>query len=168
MAERTRYAAIQTYLSPLRLAVSCLTRTPLMSRDIDPTSQLPVNVLLGLGEPVRLRGPERIHLRVRLRIRVARAEPPRGLWDAQTAAYEYRFSDQDDREILAYHWHPGGQSHVQTPHLHLGPAAEVGRASLLVAHLPTGPVGLHGVLRLAVDSFEVAPVRRDWDQVLAV
>lgn len=76
---------------------------------------------------MQLRGPERIHLRVRLRIQITQAEPPRGLWDAETAAYEYRLSDQDDREILAYHWHPEGQSHVETPHLHLGPDRLAGR-----------------------------------------
>ena len=118
------------------------------------------------GEPVRLRGPERIRLRVRFRIRVTQADPPRGLWDAQTAAYEYRLSDESAREILAYHWHPEGPSQVQTPHLHLGPAAEVGRAALLAAHLPTGPVAIQEVLRLAVESFGVEILRRDWDQVL--
>jgi hypothetical protein len=57
-------------------------------------------VLLYRGESVRMRGPERIHLRVRLRVRVAQAIPPHGLWDAQTAAYKVRLSDQDDREII--------------------------------------------------------------------
>lgn len=122
-------------------------------------------VLLNRGEPVRLRGPERIHLRVRLRARVARIEA-NGLWEARTAAYEYRLSDGDDREILAYHFHPEGPSHVQTPHLHLGPAAEVGRVGLLAAHLPTDLVAIQEVLRLAVESFGVEVLRGDWDQVL--
>ena len=115
---------------------------------------------------MRLRGPERIHLRVRLRVRIAQDQPPRGLWDAQTAAYEYRFSDQDDREVLAYHWHPDAQSHVLTPHLHLGPGAEVGRAELLTAHLPTGPVAIQDLPRLAIETFGVEPARRDWERVL--
>jgi hypothetical protein len=101
-----------------------------------------------------------------MRVRLTQAEPPRGLWEAQTAAYEYRISDQDDREIVAYHWHPEGQSHIRTAHLHLGPGAEIGRAALLTAHLPTGPVPIQAVLRLAIESFEAQPVRRDWDDVL--
>jgi hypothetical protein len=125
-----------------------------------------VDLLLGLGEPVRLRGPERIHLRVRMRVRVTQDRPPRGPRDAVLAAYEYRLSDHDDREVLAYHWQPEGRSHVQAPHLHLRVAAEVGRAGLLTAHLPTGPVGLHALLRLSIESFDVAPVRRDWAHVL--
>jgi hypothetical protein len=152
----------------MQQAISCV--TPSILRGPTGYRRLAerVDLVLGSGEAVRLRGPERTHLRVRLRVRVAQAEPPRGLWDARTAAYEYRLSDQDDREILAYHWHPDGQSHIQTPHLHLGPAAEVGRASLLAAHLPTSSVSLHHVLRLAVESFGVAPVRRDWDRVLGL
>jgi hypothetical protein len=117
---------------------------------------------------VRLRGPEHIYLRVRLRVRVAQIEPPRGLWDAQRAAYEYRLSDQDHGEILSYHWPPDGVSHVQSPHLHLEPAAEVGRAALLTAHLSTGPVSLWDGLRLAVESFSAETLRPDRSQVLGV
>ena len=58
-------------------------------------------------------------------------------------------------------------SHTFEPHTSIwDPAAEVGRMSLLTAHLPTGSVGLHEVLRLAVESFGVAPIRQDWDRVL--
>jgi hypothetical protein len=103
-----------------------------------------------------------------MRVRLTQAEPPRGLWDAQTAAYELRLSDGDDREILAYHWHPDGQSHVQAPHLHLGPGAEIGRAALQSAHLPTGAVPVQDVLRLMIESFGAEPARRDWDSVLRV
>ncbi len=103
---------------------------------------------------------------MRLRLRVEQADPPRGLWDARIAAYEYRLSDLDDREIVGYHWHPDGASHVQAPHLHLGPAAEIGLTTLTTAHLPTGQVALGGVLRLAIDSLAVPSLRRDWDRML--
>lgn len=155
-------------MSHLQRTISCV--TPSILRVPSGYGRLGerIDLALASGEPVRLRGPERIHLRVRLRVRVAQDEPPRGLWDAQTVAYEYRLSDQDDREILAYHWHPESQSHARMPHLHLGPAAEVGRPALLAAHLPTGQIALHDVVRLAVESFGVAPVRGDWDHVLSV
>ena len=166
MAERTYSHAVDHVLAPLRLAISCVTPTIFTTPRLIPRSGALLDVLLGEGDPVRLRGPQCIHLRVRIWIRVSQAEPPRGLWEAQTTAYEYRLSDQDDREILAYHWHPEGQSHVRTPHLHLGPASEVVRPALLAAHLPTGQVGLHEVERLAIDSFGVAPIRPDWDRVL--
>jgi hypothetical protein len=97
---------------------------------------------------------------------VIQVEAPRGPWEAQTAAYEYHLSDRDDREILAYHWHPDGASHVQVPHLHLGPAAEVGWTALTTAHLPTGWIRVGDVVRLAIEGLAVPPVRRDWDGVL--
>jgi len=101
-----------------------------------------------------------------MRLLVVQIERPRGLWEARTAAYEYRLSDGDDREILAYHWHPDGVSHVQSPHLHLGPGAEVGRVALTTAHLPTGWIGLDEVIRLAIEGLGTEPARRDWDRVL--
>jgi len=114
---------------------------------------------------VRLRGPQRIRLRVRLRLQLVQAEELRGHWQAEAAAYEYRLSDHDDREILAYHWHPDGQSETRTPHLHLGAAAEIGHAALLTAHLPTGHVAAQDVLRLTIESFDAEPLRRDWLRV---
>lgn len=166
MPERTAAEAFNRYLEPLRPAISCVTPQILTRPNISRWRGEVLDVLLDEGRPVRLRGPERIHLRVRMRVRLVQAEPPRGLWEASTAAYEYRLSDHDNREIVAYHWHPDGQSHVRTPHLHLGPGAEVGRAALLTAHLPTGPVHLQDVLRLAIEGLDAEPVRRDWEQVL--
>jgi hypothetical protein len=163
--ERTAAEAFEGHLRPLRRAISCVTQTIFTYPAIHPRRSELVDVLLGSGEPVRLRGPDRIHLRLRMRVRLSQLGPPRGPWEAETAAYEYRLSDEDDREILAYHWHPDGQSHVTTPHLHLGPGAEVGRAALLTAHLPTGPVSIHEVLRLAIESLGTEPSRRDWDAV---
>jgi hypothetical protein len=166
LPERTDTEALKRHLQPLGRAISCVTDRILTARDFRRRHTDLVDVLLDEGRSVRLRGPGRIHLRVRLRVRLSRAEPPRGLWDATTAAYEYRLSDQDDREIMAYHWHPDGQSHIQAPHLHLGPGAEIGRAALLRAHLPTGTVPIQDVLGLAIETFEAEPARHDWDRVL--
>lgn len=166
MAERTDTEALKRHLQPLSRVVSCVTDRILSVPEFRRRRTDLVDVLLDEGRPVRLRGPERIHRRVRMRVRLLQAEPPRGLWEANTAAYEYRLSDRDDREIVAYHWHPEGQSQVRAPHLHLGPGAEVGRAALLTAHLPTGRVPVRDVLRLAIESLGAEPVRRDWEQVL--
>jgi len=166
VAGRTAREAAEAYVESLQRAVSCVTLSVFMWRRDVPRTREPVDVVLGSGELLRLRGRDHLHLRVRLRIRVVRAEPPAGQWEARTAAYEYRLSDGDDREIVAYHWHPESVSHVQAPHLHLGPAAEVGRPALATAHLPTGWVGLGEVVRLAIDGLGTAPIRRDWDRVL--
>jgi hypothetical protein len=80
--------------------------------------------------------------------------------------YQYTLRDIDGREIIAYHWHPEGRSHVTTPHIHLGPGAEMGRRDLARAHLPTGQVMLEDVLRFAITELGVRPLRRDWSEVL--
>jgi hypothetical protein len=165
LAARTAHEAIDRYIVSLGRIVSCVTRT--IMTDNRASRRRPgnlINVVLSKGEPVQLRGPGRLHLRVRMRLRIVEAGGR--LWDAETAAYEYRLSDADDREILAYHWHPDGASHVRTPHLHLGPGAEAGYLPLATAHLPTGHVPLGDVLRLAVGDLGVAPIRQDWARVL--
>jgi hypothetical protein len=130
------------------------------------SSDTEFDFVLSGGGLARLRGPGRLHFRMRLRLLVEQAEPPRGLWEARPSAYEYRLSDHDDREIVAYHWHPEGAPHVQTPHLHLGPAAEIGYRALTTAHLPTGWVAVDELIHLAIDSLGAELIRRDWERVL--
>ncbi|MGE3272045.1 MAG: hypothetical protein AB7P40_25045 [Chloroflexota bacterium] len=166
MASRTRTEAVNVFLSRIQRQLSCVTHDVVRVHGSYQAPDARIDVYLAGGQPVRLQGPERIHLRVRLRLQLTQVEESRGYWDADLAAYEYRLSDPDDREILAYHWHPDGQSHVQTPHLHLGVAAAVGRVALLTAHLPTGQVSARDVVRLAVESFAVQPQRRDWAAIL--
>jgi hypothetical protein len=69
--------------------------------------------------------------------------------------------DADGREVLSFQWHPGGRSPVTWPHLHLGAGAEVGRAELTSAHLPTGRVAIEEVLGLAISELGVEPLRGD-------
>jgi hypothetical protein len=90
------------------------------------------------------------------------ARPRSERWQARTVGYQYRLEDGDGREIIAYHWHPQGQSHVSVPHLHLGAALGALRPEMLKAHLHTGVVSPVAVLTLAVEQFEVAPRRTDW------
>jgi len=88
------------------------------------------------------------------------------VWRVRIVAYQYALLDDASREYLAYHWHPDGSSHVTQPHLHLGPAAGVAVPELAAAHLPTGPVSLAAVARLAIEAFDVRPLRLDWAAVL--
>ena len=101
-----------------------------------------------------------------MRYLIVEATAGPGRWSVKTAAYEYRLSDRDDREILAYHWHPAGSSHVRVPHRHLGPGAEIGLQPLATAHLPTGTVSLAEVIGFAIDGLGARPLRGDWRRVL--
>ena len=60
---------------------------------------------------------------------------------------------------------PHSLSHT-SPHMHLGPAAEIGFTDLGRAHLPTGRIGLADVLRLAIRDLGAEPRRDDWREVL--
>ncbi|MGE3913604.1 MAG: hypothetical protein AB7K36_29920, partial [Chloroflexota bacterium] len=93
MPERTPRQAVAIQLEMLNRMVSCITQVVLtLHSGYQPAGTL-ADVRLGNGSPVRLQGPERIHLRVRLRLQLTQVEESRGYWDADLAAYEYRLSD---------------------------------------------------------------------------
>ena len=120
---------------------------------------------IGQGSPVSLQGTSPISLAIRQHYRIVEDSVPRGPWEVSTAGYLYSLKDSStDREILAYHWHPAVG--VTFPHLHLEAAALVGREDVAEAHLPTNRVALEDVLRLAISSFGVRPLRDDWSEIL--
>ncbi|MBI4579704.1 MAG: hypothetical protein HY718_08385 [Planctomycetes bacterium] len=166
MAGRTSAQAVQAFVDPLQLALSCVTDAVVnIGGGYHPADE-PHALTLGDGSPVRLRGDPPLALSVILHYRIVRATGQRGLWRVQAIGYLYALEDPDGREVLAYHWHPLGHSAVLHPHLHLGAGARVGFPRLSDAHLPTGWVALEAVLRLAVADLGVEPRRADWDEVL--
>ncbi|MEA2641547.1 MAG: hypothetical protein QOF51_2941, partial [Chloroflexota bacterium] len=86
-------------------------------------------------------------------------------WRVADAGYFYEFSNGDGRELLAYHWHPGAQNVVRSPHLHLGAASNV-TPLLAGAHLPTGFISLPASIRMVITELGIEPRRADWDEVL--
>ncbi len=95
------------------------------------------------------------------------SRPARERWTARTAGYFYALDDANGREIVGYHWHPTGHSHVTVPHVHLGAGAGALIPELTTAHLLTGRVAPTAVLLLAIERFGVAPRRSDWAEVFA-
>ena len=79
--------------------------------------------------------------------------------------WNYQLIDRLGRTILAFHWHPVGQSRVTWPHVHVYGRTEP--EELGKAHLPTGDVSLAAVVRMLIDDFGVVPVRPDWRAILA-
>jgi hypothetical protein len=97
----------------------------------------------------------------------------RTLQNVRLVSYEYRLLDLDQREIIAFHWHPTGLSNVTDPHLHLSSRLnpiEMGRnqepLDLADMHIPTGFVTLEDVVRLLISEFGIAPRRDDWGDLL--
>jgi hypothetical protein len=87
---------------------------------------------------------------------------PAGTWRVHTASYYYGLELVDGPEIIAYHWHPEGQSQVTWPHLHLEAGAQVGFDRLAGIHLPSGRVALEEIIRMAI-GLGARPLRNDWE-----
>jgi hypothetical protein len=147
----------------LQRAVSCLTPSVLTEQTYGVASELSLNTRLSSSSS---QGRLTLSLWHYYALVSDASRDPRARWQVQTTGYSYRLEDTDEREILAYHWHPAGQSHVRTPHLHLGAGAGALRRELQKAHLATGLVTPVAVLRLLIESFEVRARRADWADVL--
>lgn len=128
----------------------------------------------GTSAPIRRAGGT-AHLRFEHRFQVNEPRASRSTGELQTVGYRYEVLDADEREIVAFHWHPVGVSPITYPHLHLsgrlapidlGPREEPVRLGEM--HLPTGGmVTLADVVRLLISEFGVVPRRGDWERILA-
>jgi len=96
--------------------------------------------------------------------RVTEEEGERGPWKVSTTAYYYGIHDNQQSEILSYHWHP--RTERQDPHLHLESGSKVTHF-LRGVHLPTGRVSLEEVLSFLIEELNVKPLRLDWARVLS-
>lgn len=167
MAGRTPRKAVENFLRPIQLALSCVTDAQIARSGNDSITTEHVLVVAG-GEPIVLARTSGSALQARIlqKYRIVRAEGQRGPWKVKTTAYFYTLEDRDGREIISYQWHPTGKGALPYPHLHLGDAAEVVRAELQGAHIPTGRLSLEQFLRFAIETFRVRPRRHDWRDVL--
>jgi hypothetical protein len=119
---------------------------------------------------------------VRQRYRLVDAGGAARRWRAATTGYDFALYDDEQKEILAFHWHPGSRSRVSAPHAHIGPGAvnqaDLARAGLPPgsvalrddlgkAHLPTGPISLVQVVRLAIEDFSARPLLGNWVSILS-
>ena len=146
--------------------MSCLTDSVLTVRGGYHVAAEPHAMVLARGDPVRVSGTE-LAVRITQHYRIVEASGPRGPWKVSTAAYWYSLEQLDEwSEIIAFHWHPAGRTAITTPHLHLGPAAHVGRGELARAHIPTSRVAIEDFVWLLIQEFGARPQRDDWADVL--
>ncbi|MBI4214029.1 MAG: hypothetical protein HY534_06950 [Chloroflexi bacterium] len=165
MAGRDPEEATANFIEPLQKAISCVTREVFSTTGYERRLE-PHALTLARGQNVRLQGAARLFFRAALHFGHAQASGVLGPWKVSTAGYYYTLLTNEE-ELLAFHWHPTARGEINWPHLHLGPSAQVGHASLQRAHVPTGRVALEDILRLAIDELGVQPLRDDWQQVLA-
>ena len=122
------------------------------------------SIVLAGGRPVRLAGGE-LYLSVYHAVVVNEVEVVRGSPKVTTIEYSYRILDSHYQELLAYHYHPMGQSWCGYTHLHVAATGDVFSGK---AHLATGRVSLPAVIRMLNEdpSIPVVSLRPDWPRVL--
>lgn len=138
-----------------------------MTRDVLVVSGSDINkvesLALNRGSPSRLKN-KRLYMTVKMQYRVTKAEGVKGPWKVSTAAYFYALHDAEQRELIAFHWHPETEGQ-KDPHLHFYGASNVA-AFLEKVHLPTGRISLEQFLRFLIVELKVKPLRNDWEPVL--
>jgi hypothetical protein len=144
-------------------ALSCLTRSHVISSGLHLPAVQPRAVVLSDGDAVALRGNAGLTLSVAEHFSLAQVTDG---WSTVRTAYFIELGQRGGDELLAFHWHPVGASRVRTPHLHVGAEVRIGSRWLPKVHVPTGAVALQDVLTLCIEELEVEPIRDDWRVVL--
>lgn len=173
MAGRTPTEAVEEFLLRLRASAGTITKAQLVTsrRGKDPhgshsvTFGPPSNV----GPLATLDDRPRLHLQLAHYYTVVETDDPeRGPWKVHTTGYLYSLVDAEGDELLNFHWHPDGQSPYKEPHVQIGSGVcpstwypKIGRA-----HIPSPRTSLEQVIRIALDAFEVQPLRPNWEQIL--
>ena len=150
----------------IQRAISCVTTSVADVAGGYYPSPFPHRLTINNGQSVILGGHSQFMLGLQQNYRVVESGPSATRWRVDVVGYDYVIYDAEQREVLLYHWHPRSNSPVETPHLHLEQGAEVGRAEVRNAHLPTGDVSLNAVLRVLIEEMGVQPRRPDWDSIL--
>ena len=162
---RSPAEAVNYYRHSIQRMVSCVTISVVDVAGGYYPSPVPHRLTMNGGLPVALGGPSQFRLQQNYRI--VESELSGAPWRVEVVDYDYVIYDVEQREVLLYHWHPVGNSSVETPHLHLEQGAQVGRSEVRDAHLPTGDVSLNAILRVLIEEMGVHPRRSDWESILA-
>lgn len=158
--------AVVNYKDGIQRAVSCVTASVVDVAGGYHPSPIPHRLTMNRGLPVALGGQSQLMLRLQQHYRVDETGGAGGHWRVAVLEYYYSVHDAEEREVLLYHFHPRGSSSIMTPHLHLGPGAQVERIEIRDTHLPTGIVSLNAVLRVLIEEMGVRPLRSDWESIL--
>jgi hypothetical protein len=175
LPNKSRKEAVDDALDHLGRVAACVTNRPVLATLPRSPTQRPYFGFAPAGEaaPLRVGGRRRLSLSMVHEYEVVPAAQPRA-YTVRTIGYWYSLLDRQEREIIAFHWHPAGIRPIVILHLHLsgrlqpldlGPGAEP--AALGQMHIPTGPVAFADVVWLLIAEFGVEPRRADWDAVLA-
>lgn len=122
----------------------------------------PHRLLLARGDAARLQAEPGLTLLVTEQYEVRQSTAG---WHVEIVGYLYAIG-HEGRELVSYHWHPGGKSQITQPHMHVAANVQLGDRWLGKVHLPTGMVGLEQVVTLAIVELGVEPLRDDWQRLI--
>lgn len=163
---------MRAFIEPLQRSLSCITTSTLA---VSPAAmrrprRAPhlTDCCSNRGQPVALRGAQRVQLDVQMEyVVVATDDPDRGPYKVSTRGYRYHILTADGTESFLYHWHPSGRSPHTRPHAHIGNALLVPDAVITrKEHVPTGRVALEHVIQFLLQAYEVVPSRQDYERIL--
>jgi hypothetical protein len=116
--------ATDQFIDRLRAVAACITNRPVLGTGFRSSNTPYYAGIAPLDEPVSVqtaRGSRRVALHARIEYVVAAVGSSPAEYAVHTTSYVYRITDRDDREIIAWHWHPVGQSQI-TPRTCTSPA----------------------------------------------
>lgn len=171
MAGRKPSEAVQNFLEPLQLAASCVTNSIFRPTENGYRGGTGHALILNKGQPVQLAGPDKLQFSAQLQYDVVRLDEPapdaEGPWKVVTRAYRYHVITADLCEVVLWHWHPGGSSTYDDPHMHLGQTQlRKDAVAQRAKHHPTGRIAFEQVLLQLIAEYDVAPTRDDWEAQL--
>ncbi len=155
--------AVKAYLEQLQKNVAIVCSGVLRVNNYDRLDEISV---LALPNPEPLNGRPNLCLSFKQQYKIIK-DPVSVPFRVTTLYYGYAIETPDAQEIVGYHWHPDGVSPVTFPHLHLGPAAQIGLEELSrKAHLPTGRVAFEDMIEFLIATFGVEPNRSIWQEIV--
>jgi hypothetical protein len=170
LADRSRRRIAERFAASMLSALSCLSHQPAR---LTVSKTAPANFrfeFLPPSRPIILRyghAHRRLLFSMSYEFSISLRDVAMPTTQVDVSGYSVTLADGFENELLAYHWHPIGLSHVRTPHLHLG-ASTVRNDAIPIneTHLPTGVVTLPEIVRYLIEEIGVEPNRADWKTIL--
>ena len=153
------------YVLPIQSTLSCVTEVPLVFSSSRHSRLLQLHAPNG----ALLNGTG-------LKLRFAQGFSPcrgqDGTWKVRTEAYIYILTDEQDRPMVEYHWHPQKEYLRKRPHFHIkhgstGQGTSGLRQGLRKAHFPSGRIAIEEIARFLITEMRVRPRFEEWDDMLS-
>lgn len=176
MKRNNEWKAFVRYREPIERALGCIASERLTIPDRKGFSaDRDYAILLNRNEIVRLAAPYPLYFYAMQRFQVVYDDAPvvEGPFRVHTQEYLYSFHDEEERELIAFHWTPNaagssqksfGHFHIKSPMLAERTPIKPGEFSKV--HIPTERLSIESIVRFAIDELGATPRIPHWREVL--